>query len=54
LNPDFKPREEARFDLGRAAHQVLLEGNANVAVIEESDWRTKAAKDARDWARSRG
>jgi hypothetical protein len=51
LNPDFKPREEARFDLGRVAHQVMLEGNANIVEVDAIDWRTKDAKTAREWAR---
>jgi hypothetical protein len=54
LNPDFKPVHAEKFDVGQAAHQVLLEGEAIVSVIEAPDWRTNAAKDARDAARAAG
>jgi hypothetical protein len=52
LNPDFKREVEDKFDLGSAAHDVLLEGAENVAVIDASDFRTKDAKAARDIARA--
>lgn len=54
LNPDYARDEQKKFDLGRAAHQVLLEGNASVAIVEEANWTTKAAKEARGWARENG
>ncbi len=54
LNPDYKPREESKFDIGRAAHQVMLEGNASVVVVPADSWRTKDAKHARDLAREAG
>lgn len=41
-------------DMGTAIHDALLEGIDRIAVIEADDWRTKAAKDARDNARSEG
>lgn len=50
LNPDFVREEDAKFDLGRAVHQVLLEGNKNIVVVEENDWRKAAAKEAREQA----
>ncbi len=55
LNPDFKKNEdEKKFDLGQACHSLLLEGIDNAEVIEVEDWRTKAAKEARDQAREKG
>jgi hypothetical protein len=55
LNPNFKPEEgEKKFDIGQVAHSLLLEGLDNAAVIEADDWRTKAAKEQRDKARSEG
>lgn len=50
------PREDSEtFDLGRAAHSYILEGTESCfAVIEADDWRTKAAKHARDEARAEG
>ncbi len=55
LNPDFKKDEgEKNFDLGQAAHSLLLEGIDNATVIEANDWKTKKAKEERDEARSQG
>ena len=43
------------MDLGTIAHQVLLEGSEDrIAVVDAEDWRTKAAREARDLARLRG
>lgn len=55
LNPNFKADEDKeRFDLGSAAHSILLEGVDNVRIIDADDWRTKAAKEARELARQAG
>lgn len=54
LNPDYQPEEAAHFDLGTAAHDLLLRGVESVAVLDFADWRTNAAKDARDAARAEG
>lgn len=55
LNPHHAPPEEARFDLGSAAHTMLLEHDSSpVVFIDASDWRTKAAQEARDKARLNG
>lgn len=48
LNPDFVADEETKFDLGNTAHALLLGRGKNVARIEFADWRTKAAKEARE------
>lgn len=54
LNPNYRAEESTDFDLGACAHAVLLEGEGNIYPIEAPDWRTKAAKDARDQARADG
>lgn len=55
LNPNYQQIESADFDYGRAAHSVLLEGSEkSLHVIEADDWRTKAAKEARENARKEG
>jgi hypothetical protein len=54
LNPDYRPIEKEQFDRGSAAHALLLEGIDNIAIIDAEDWRTKAAKEARDLARAQG
>ncbi len=55
LNPDFERVENGRFDLGTAAHHVLLEGDTGIIyVIDAPDWRKAAAKLERDAARADG
>ena len=54
LNPDYKPKVSDKFDIGTAAHALLLEGKSAVEVIEAPDWRSKGAQEARDLARSEG
>jgi hypothetical protein len=52
---DHVVEEDAEhFDIGSAAHAILLEGVNSVAIIDAKDWRTNAAKDARDQARQEG
>lgn len=54
LNPNYERAVEAKFDLGTCVHQVFLEGIDAVAVIPFDDWRTNAAKEAREDARAAG
>lgn len=54
LNPDYAPGESEIFDLGTAAHAYLLEGEMGFEIIDAADWRTKAAREARDAARLLG
>lgn len=42
------------FDFGHAAHRLMLGAGNDLAVIDADDWRTKAAKEARDAARAEG
>ena len=43
------------FDLGTAAHSLILEGDTSgVEVLDFAAWTTKAAKEARDEARAAG
>ena len=50
LNPDFKEDNDKKFDLGTAAHELLLEGVDSVVIVKAKDWRTDAAKVMRDQA----
>lgn len=53
LNPEFERQERKHFDIGRAAHTLLLEdgyADAALVVVDAKDWRTKAAQEARDEA----
>lgn len=54
LNPDHQPENAERFDLGSAAHALMLGDPQQFEVIDADDWRTKAAKEARDAAREAG
>lgn len=54
LNPAFAREERETFDLGNAAHALILEGRDGFAIIDAPDWRTKAAQTARDAARLAG
>jgi len=46
LNPDFELTNDPKFDLGKAAHAVLIENREPVGV-EFEDWRTKLARERR-------
>lgn len=54
LNPNFQRVEKDAFDLGTAAHTLLLEGDDVAVVVDAKDWRTNAAKDERAAARAAG
>lgn len=49
------PATSAAFDLGTAAHSLVLEDDhTGIEVVESDDWRTKAAREARDAAYAEG
>lgn len=57
LNPEFKRTEQSSFDIGTAAHAMLVERKPAEDVVEIvyfPDWRTNAAKEAREEARAVG
>lgn len=54
LNPHFEPDDDAKFDVGNAAHRLVLGRGKDFDVIDFDDWRTKAAKDAREEAAAVG
>jgi len=54
LNPAFRSDHDDKFDLGTAAHAYLLEGQNGIVTIDADDWRTRAAREARDAARGKG
>lgn len=49
-----RPTPKPEFDLGHAAHKLVLGAGAELAIIEAADWRTKAAREARDDAHAHG
>lgn len=55
LNPNYEPDHDSKLDYGSAAHQLLLERRSDaIVIVEADDWRTKAAREARDAARAEG
>jgi len=54
LNPKYRAREDSRFDLGSAAHALLLEGEDRMTVLDFDDYRKKDAQQQRDDARAAG
>jgi hypothetical protein len=53
LNPNWVADDDRKFDMGKAVHAAVL-GTPAIAVIEADDYRTSAAKLARDAALARG
>jgi hypothetical protein len=47
LNADFVEDRDPRFDLGRAAHALMLEGSAIFEIIDAPNWKFEAARDER-------
>ena len=55
LNPNYETETDSKFDLGSAAHAMLLEQRDDCIVrVQADDWRTKAAREARDAAQANG
>lgn len=54
LNPHYSRDEDPKFDVGRVSHSMLLEGDDTIYVVHADDWRTKVAKEEREYARSVG
>src|SRR5262245_4467859 len=55
LNPVWAQDDHARFDLGTAAHAVILEHREDLlGVVEADDWRKNEAKAAREIFRQAG
>lgn len=54
LNPGHEPEEATQFDIGSAAHTLLLRDERALTVIAADSYRTKEAKALRDAARLAG
>lgn len=54
LNPAWEPYEDTKFNIGNAAHKLLIGRGKELVVVEADDWRTKAAKEQRDEAHAAG
>ncbi len=54
LNPAWEPYEDTKFNIGNAAHKLLIGRGKELVIVEADDWRTKDAKAARDEAHEAG
>lgn len=54
LNPNLVIEQDSKFDIGTAAHSILLEGIDNIQECPFDDWKKNEAKAMRDAARGRG
>jgi hypothetical protein len=50
LNPNYEARTSTKFDIGHAFESMFIRDGADLAIVEADDWRTKAAKEARERA----
>jgi PDDEXK-like domain of unknown function (DUF3799) len=48
------PVRKGEFDIGSAAHKLVLGSGPGIEVIEADDWRKKATQEQRDAARAAG
>ena len=48
------PPGKSVFDIGSAAHKLVLGAGMAIRVVDAKDWRTKAAQEQRDAAREAG
>lgn len=51
---DHPPEAKRHFDVGTAAHKLVLGIGPEIVVIDADNYRTKAAQEARDEARENG
>jgi PDDEXK-like uncharacterized protein DUF3799 len=54
LNPKFESNDDPKFDVGNAAHRLILGRGKDFEIIEFDDWRKQEAKDMRDDAAAIG
>ncbi len=55
LNPDWQPDDPTKFDVGNVAHKLMIGRGKEILVLDAfDDWRTKAAKEARETAQGEG
>lgn len=54
LNPDHEPDEQEKFDLGKAAHSLMLRDPQEFEIIDAPDWKKKDAQEKRFIARAAG
>lgn len=50
LNPNYEEKHEEKFDLGKAAHSLMLRDKKDFAIFDGADWRTKESKEFKEKA----
>lgn len=50
LNLNYEHEDAEKFDIGKAAHSLMLGDPADFAIIDADNWRTKDAKEMRERA----
>lgn len=54
LNPNKEPDNRAIFDIGKAAHSLILRDPKDFVIVDADDWRTKVAREAKEAAYAAG
>jgi hypothetical protein len=54
LNRELQREEKELFDLGTISHALMLQGLSVAVVLKHDNWKTKAAREERDFVRSVG
>ncbi len=54
LNPAWEPYEDTKFNIGNAAHKLLIGRGKELVIVEADDWRKNDAKAARAEAQEAG
>lgn len=50
LNPNYEPTDKTKYDMGKAAHSLILRDPRNFVIVDEKDWKKNDAKETRDQA----
>jgi len=54
LNPLWSREEKKSFDVGTVAHQLLLDGEAGVQIIQADNWKSPKTREKGEEARAHG
>lgn len=54
LNPAYEPEQKAAYDIGSAAHALILQDPHVFEIVDASDWRKKENQEKRDIAYATG
>lgn len=54
LNPNYAPKNRTIFDIGSAAHAMVLGDERRFVIVDADDWKTKAAQAERAAAYAAG